>query len=47
MCGEKMRLSERDVEERPPGGPQPRTRRVREWVCTECDYFEEAEGSEG
>jgi acetone carboxylase gamma subunit len=32
-----MRLSERDVEEKTG------TRRVREWICPECDYFEEAE----
>jgi transposase len=37
LCGETMRLSERDVEER--NG----TRHVREWICPECDYFEEAE----
>jgi len=37
LCGESMRLSERDVEEK--NG----TRHVREWICPECDYFEEAE----
>jgi acetone carboxylase gamma subunit len=36
-----MRLSVREVEDRD------RTmRQVREWICPECDYFEEAE-SEG
>lgn len=33
-----MRLSERVIEER--DGVM---RRVREWICPECDYFEEAE----
>jgi uncharacterized protein with PIN domain len=41
LCGEAMRLSERDVEERI--GGQVSKRRVREWICPECDYFEEAE----
>lgn len=43
MCGELMRLSERDVQERVPGSAQHTPRRVREWMCPECDYFEEAE----
>lgn len=47
MCGELMRLSERDVQERVPGSGQQAPRRVREWMCPECDYFEEAEGDEG
>lgn len=38
LCGESMRLSERDVQER-----NGTTRHVREWICPECDYFEEAE----
>lgn len=33
-----MRLSERDVEER-----TGTVRRVREWICPECDYFEEVD----
>jgi acetone carboxylase gamma subunit len=37
-----MRLSVRDV----PDG-QGTNRQVREWICPECDYFEEAEASEG
>jgi hypothetical protein len=39
LCGESMRLSVRDVEEK--NGAM---RQVREWICPECDYFEEAEG---
>lgn len=46
MCGEAMRLSEREIEERIPGQYQPSIRRTREWICPECDYFEEAD-SEG
>jgi rubredoxin len=42
LCGESMRLSIRDV----PDG-RGNSRQVREWICPECDYFEEAETSEG
>ena len=47
MCGEIMRLSVRDFEERSAGQSEPSPRRVREWVCPECDYFEEADATEG
>ena len=43
MCGEMMRLSERDIKEHVPGQGDGVLRRVREWICPECDYFEEAE----
>ena len=46
LCGETMRLSERQVEEHIAGRPQPTVRLVREWICPECDYFEEVD-SEG
>ena len=38
LCGEAMRLSEREVPER-----DGTVRQVREWICPECDYFEEAD----
>lgn len=38
-----MRLCDREVTERLPGTAQSRTTQFREWVCPECDYFEEAE----
>jgi acetone carboxylase gamma subunit len=37
-----MRLSVRDVAD-----ADGTKRVVREWICPECDYFEEAEASEG
>jgi uncharacterized protein YlaI len=37
LCGEAMRLSEREVPER-----DGTVRQVREWICPECDYFVEA-----
>jgi len=39
LCGESMRLSVRDVQEK-----DGTMRQVREWICPECDYFEEADG---
>jgi len=44
LCGETMRLEERRVYDRLPGTSESRERRNWEWVCPECDYFEEAEG---
>ncbi len=41
MCGEFMRLIERQQTDRVPGTPQAATRTFNEWVCPECDYFEE------
>jgi hypothetical protein len=43
MCGEAMRLIAREVAERVPGTPQTANATIREWVCPECDYFEDAE----
>ena len=37
MCAEVMRLVERTTIDRVPGT----TTRFFEWVCPECDYFEE------
>jgi C4-type Zn-finger protein len=45
MCGERMRLQTREQIDRVPGTREVRTRRIAEWVCPECDYFEEAEES--
>jgi len=38
-----MRLHDRTVIERLPGSTQSRTTQFHEWVCPECDYFEETE----
>jgi hypothetical protein len=46
MCGEFMRLETREVISRVPGTTQEVKAPVREWVCPECDYFEEAEGDD-
>jgi YgiT-type zinc finger domain-containing protein len=46
MCGETMRLVTKERTERLPGSGQTVTRPVREWVCPECDYWEESDSDE-
>jgi len=43
-----MRLSVREIQHLSPGQGQRQgpVRLVREWICPECDYFEEAESKE-
>jgi len=43
LCGGTMRLKEKTTVVQTPGNPKPVTRRTREWVCPDCDYFEDAE----
>jgi rubredoxin len=43
MCGEKMRREARDTVDLIPGTSEAKKRLVIEWVCPECDYFEEGE----
>ena len=45
LCGEFMRLVVRETVSRVPGTAQEVKTSVREWVCPECDYFEEEEGT--
>jgi ribosomal protein L32 len=45
LCGEQMRLHVREIPEQP--GAESGGRLLREWVCPECDYYEEAEAGEG
>ncbi len=47
QCGENMRLSIREIPERVPGVGQATVRVAREWICPDCDYFEDAEPEEG
>jgi transposase len=43
MCGETMRLKEREIVDRVPGTSQTKSTKFCEWVCPECDYFEDAD----
>ncbi len=47
VCGETMRLEQREELSRVPGKPQLHRRIIREWICRECDHFEEATDDEG
>jgi hypothetical protein len=46
MCGESMQLREAQITDRVPGTPQTKTTKIPEWVCPECDYFEDAEAED-
>jgi len=43
MCGEAMQLDTRERIDRIPGIGRAKTRQAQEWVCPECDHFEEAD----
>jgi len=43
MCGDTMRLRANQTIICVPGNPGATTRVTHEWVCPDCDYFEEAE----
>jgi YgiT-type zinc finger domain-containing protein len=43
LCGETMRLKRSQHVVQVPGNRETTTRTTTEWVCPECDYFEEAE----
>jgi C4-type Zn-finger protein len=43
MCGATMRLKRAESTVQIPGNPKPTKRTVTEWVCPDCEYFEEAD----
>jgi len=43
MCAETMHLVTREMVDRVPGTSEQKTTKLIEWVCPECDYFEEAD----
>jgi hypothetical protein len=46
LCGEMMQLREREVTDRVPGYAQTKVTKSLEWMCPECDYFEEYDEDE-
>jgi hypothetical protein len=42
-----MKLKESQTVTRVPGNPKATTHVTTEWVCPDCDYFEEADGESG
>ncbi|MCU0250960.1 MAG: hypothetical protein MUE61_12165 [Vicinamibacterales bacterium] len=45
MCGETMRLKVREQIDYIPGQSQTVRTEIKEWICPDCDYFEEYEES--
>ena len=46
MCNEIMRVRMAERVDTIPGTQQTSKREYREWVCPECDYFEDVEPEE-
>jgi hypothetical protein len=46
LCGEFMRLVIKESIERVPGTAQEVKTVAKEWICPECDYFEDAESGD-
>jgi rubredoxin len=46
LCGGNMHLKIVKAVAHIPGRPEAPTRTTGEWICPDCDYFEEAEGEE-
>jgi C4-type Zn-finger protein len=46
MCGEVMRVRLAERTDVIPGTHQVVKREYREWICPECDYFEDVEADE-
>ncbi|MGC4082622.1 MAG: hypothetical protein QM736_11055 [Vicinamibacterales bacterium] len=44
MCGGTMQLKQTTSVSHIPGYSDPSPKTTMEWVCPDCDYFEEAEG---
>jgi C4-type Zn-finger protein len=42
LCGEPMNLRRTQGSTQVPGNPKPTEMIVSEWVCKDCEYFEEA-----
>ena len=38
-----MRIKQTESLVQVPGNPRPSTQKLSEWVCPDCDYFEEIE----
>ncbi len=47
LCTSNMRRVTREVTTKMPGTGKTRVTTVYEWVCPDCDYFEEVEELEG
>jgi transposase len=44
LCGERMRRKDIELVDIIPGTTEAKRKKTSEWVCPECEYFEEIEG---
>jgi YgiT-type zinc finger domain-containing protein len=47
MCGGTMKLKQATSASRIPGYGEVASKKTEEWVCPDCDYFEEADEEKG
>jgi len=47
FCGETMRRKTREQIDIVPGTSEQKTSTISEWICPDCDYFEEIEEDAG
>jgi uncharacterized protein with PIN domain len=47
LCGERMRQKEREEINYVPGTSEAKTTMIAEWICPDCDYYEEVEEDAG
>ncbi|MBE3072317.1 MAG: hypothetical protein IMZ67_05020 [Acidobacteria bacterium] len=47
LCGERMRRKNREEILYVPGTSEVKTTKISEWICPDCDYFEEIEEDAG
>ena len=43
LCGERMRRKDREEIDYVPGTSEAKKTTTREWICQDCDYFEDVE----
>ena len=46
LCGSNMQLRQAEQTVNVPGNPKPTVSVTTEWVCPDCDYFEEADSDQ-
>jgi YgiT-type zinc finger domain-containing protein len=46
LCGGSMRLRDTTTVTHVPGNPKATERTTKEWVCPDCDYFEDYDDDE-
>lgn len=47
LCGERMKVKQRKEVAYVPGTSEAKSTEIREWICPDCDYYEEVEEDAG